>query len=423
VVVAMKTRRRIAAAAIVLAALSALPAAAEKAPRRLIVAIEAKGGDSYSSAELLQLSRSLMAAIQAGGVQVLLLDWGPDPFPSDNPEVSVEAVKRTADCWLLVTVGGGRKSPALVIRSYDLVLKRNVIEGKLQLDGAFDLPDPPAATWEKLVGMVAGAYPPVDTDQPQKTAAVERPALWTKGTALLTLHAVPGTVLGGLDGGPRTVGDDGTLQESVRSPATYLLTASHPGQLPLEMSVYLEDNREVTLPQHSPARWSVDAGLYGMSFPQMEGSFFVVPGWLYIRAGLMTYLGGLAFNEEQMFWSAPLTTLSVRVGTYAFFPQENWFRAYVGVGAFVRVAHPLGDPAVYMDQAAPWGFQLTLGFEGSPWPQTRSRFFLEWLPAEYITPYPDLFLASMKWVGNGFAILPFAVMDFSGFRIGWRWML
>jgi hypothetical protein len=322
-----------------------------------------------------------------------------------------------------VTMSGGRKSPTLVIRSYDMLLKREAISEKLQLDAAFDLPDPPVATWKKLVDMVAGAYPPLDTDQPLKTAAADRPALWTKGTATLTLHAVPGTVISGLDGDPRTVGEDGTLKETVRSPATYLLTATHPGQLPLETAVYLEDDREVTLPQHSPARWSFDAGLYGMSFPQVEGSLFIVPGWLYVRAGLMTYLGGLAFNDEQMFWSSPLTTLSVRVGTYAFFPQESWFRTYVGAGAFLRVAHPLGNPAVYIDQAASWGIQLTLGIEASPWPQTRSRFFFEWLPTEYITPYPDLFLASMSRVGDGFTILPFAVIDFTGFRVGWRWML
>jgi len=234
----MKTRGRILATAMLLAALSALPAAAEKAPRRLIVAVEAKGGDAYSVAELLQLSRSLMAAIQAGGVQILLLDWGLDPFPVDNPDSVSDEVKRTADCWLVVTVGGGRKSPALSIRSFDALLKRETIDGKLQLDAAFELPDPPAATWEKLVGMVAGAYPPVDTDQPLKSTVADRPALWTQDLALLTLHATPGTVIEGLDGEARTVGEDGTLKESVRSPATYLLTATHPDQLPLETRLY-----------------------------------------------------------------------------------------------------------------------------------------------------------------------------------------
>jgi hypothetical protein len=331
-------------------------------------------------------------------------------------------MKRTADCWLLVTIGGTRRNPALIIRSYDLLLKQNVIEGKLQLDGAFELPDPPAATWQKLVGMVAGAYPPLDTDQPVKTAIADRPPAWTKGTAALTLHAVPGTVIEGLDGGKRTIGQDGTLRESVRSPATYELKATGPGQLPLETSIYLEDDREVTLPQIALARWSVDAGLYGMSFPQVEGSFFVVPGWLYIRAGLMSYLGGLAFSEDEMFWSRPLTTLSLRVGTYTLFPPEYWFRPYVGGGVLLRVAHPLGSPPVYLDQAAPVGFQLTFGIEVSTWPD--SRFFFEWLPTEYLTLYPDLFVGSLPANGaDRFVLLPYAVLDFSGFRIGWRWML
>ncbi|OHD70022.1 MAG: hypothetical protein A2177_15555 [Spirochaetes bacterium RBG_13_68_11] len=417
----MTARRRVLAAAILLAALSTFPAAAEKAPRRLIVAMEAKGGDGYTATELLQLSRSLMSAILASGTQVLLLDWGSDPFPSEKPEGIEEAVKRTADCWLLVTIGGGRKSPALAIRSYDVLLKQNVIEGKLQMNAGFEFPDPPAATWAKLVGMVAGAYPPLDTDQPLQTAATGRPALWTKDLATLTLHAVPGTVVEGLDGEPRTVGADGILKESVRSPATYLLTATHPGQLPLESRIYLEDDRDLTLPQHALARWSVDGGLYGFSFPQVEGSYFIVPAWLYVRVGFMTYLAGLAFGEESMFWSSPLTTLSARFGTYAFFPQESWFRTYVGGGVFLRVAHPFGSPPVYIDPAAPWGFQLTLGIEVSPWPQ--SRFFFEWLPTEYLTPFPDLFTGSMPWVPPSMIVLPYGVLDMGGFRLGWRMML
>lgn len=414
----MNSRWRLAAAVVLLAALATRPAGAEQAPRRLIVAMEAKDGDAYTASELLQLSRSLMNAIQSSGTPILLLDWGAEPFPSDRPEAVEEAVKRTADCWLLVTVGGGRKSPALAIRSYDVLRKQNVIEGKLQLEDAFALPDPPAATWQKLVGMIGGAYPPMDTDQPVKAAVADRPALWTKDRAVLTLHAVPGTVVAGLDGGARTIGDDGTLEESVRSPATYLLTATRPGQLTLETTVYLEADREITLDQHGLARWSVDAGLFGFSFPQVEGSYFIVPGWLYARAGLMTYVAGLAFNEEDVFWSAMLSTLSVRLGTYAFFPQESRFRPYVGAGVLVRIAH--SRDFFGLEAVAPLAFQLTLGLEASPWP--RSRFFIEWLPTEYPTAYPDLFAGSMPTSSKAMVYLPWAVLDMGGFRVGWRWM-
>jgi hypothetical protein len=418
----MKIPLRALAAVVILCVSSAFPAAAEQAPRRLAVAVEAKSEEAYSAAELLQLSRSLMNAVLASSTKILLLDWGPDPFPSESIGAAEAAVERTADAWLLVTVAGGRKSPSLVIRSYDLLLKRNVIEGKLQMEDAFELPDPPASTWAKLVGMVAGAYPPLDTDKPLKPAIANRPAVWTQSTSTLTLHAVPGTVITGLDGGPRTIDETGILTEVVRSPATYLLKAIHPDQLPLESDIYLEDDREITLDQHPPARWAVDAGVYGLSFPQAEGSYFIVPGWLYVRAGLMSYLGGLAFGSDVMFWSAPLTTLYARLGSYAFFPQESLFRPYVGGGFFLRVAHPFGSHPVYIDQASPWGFQITLGFEVSPW--SRSKFFIEWLPTEYLTRYPDLFTGSMPDdVRDNFMVLPYAVIDMGGFRIGWRWML
>ena len=407
------------AAAFLMAAFIANPAAAEKAPRRLIVSVEAKGGDAYTPTELLQLSRSLMAAIQTSGTDILLVDWGPDPFPVDDPDAVGDEVKRTADCWLVVTVGGGRRSPALSLASYDALLKKQTISGKVPLDAAFDFPDLPVAPWAAVVDLVRTAYPPLDTDQPVKLTAAGRPALWTNDLAVLTLHAAPGTVVEGFDGEPRTVGEDGVLRESVRSPATYLLSATHAGSLPLETAIYLEADREVTLPQQSLSRWSLDAGLYGMSFPQVEASYFLVPGWLYLRAGLMSYLAGLAFSQDQVFWSANLSTLSVRLGTYAFFPPESWFRPYVGAGALLRIAH---DPAIFgVDPVAPAALQITLGFEVSPWP--RSRFFLEWLPTEYLTRYPDLFAASMPWIPDQFGFLPFAALDPSGFRIGWRWML
>jgi hypothetical protein len=156
-----------------------------------------------------------------------------------------------------------------------------------------------------------------------------------------------------------------------------------------------------------------------MSFPQIEGSYFIVPGWLYARAGLMSYAAGLAFSEQDVFWSSMLSTLSARVGTYAFFPQESWFRPYVGAGVLLRIAH---DPVYFgIEPIAPVVFQLTLGVEVSPW--QRSRFFFEWLPAEYLTAYPDLFAASLPSESGQFLFLPYAVMDMSGFRIGWRWML
>lgn len=406
-------------AMIVLAALSATAAPAEKAPRRLIVAVEAKGGDAYTGSELLQLSRSLMAAIQASDAGILLLDWGPDPFPSEKPESIVDEVKRTADCWLTVTLTGGRRNPALGLKSYDLLQKQYVIEGRLQLDDAFEFPDPPAETWQKLVAMVADAYPPLDSEQPAKAASPGRPAVWTKDLAVLTLHAAPGTVVEGLDGAARTVGGDGVLVESVRSPATYLLSATHPGKLPLETTIYLEDDRDVTLAQHALARWSVDAGLYGMSFPQLEAAYFLVPGWLYVRAGLMSYLAGLAFTPDEVFWSRALTTLVAGAGTYAFFPQESWFRAYAGAGLLLRIAH---DTSFFgIEPVAPVAVQVILGLEVSPWP--RSRFFLEWLPTEYLTREPDLFAASMPTIPEQFLFLPFAVLDIGGFRMGWRWML
>jgi hypothetical protein len=411
--------RRGLAAVVLLAALGVSSAAAEAAPRRLIVSVEAKGGDAYTATELLQLSRSLMAAIDAAGADILLVDWGPDPFPVDDPDVVGDEVKRTADCWLVVTVGGGRRSPTLSLTSRDALTKKQTISGKVQLDAAFDFPDPSAEGWEAVVDMVRTAYPPLDTDQPVKPTAVGRPALWTKDLAVLTLHAAPGTAIAGLDGGPRTVGDDGVLKETVRSPATYLLSATRAGSLPLETVIYLEDDREVALPQRDLARWSVDAGLYGLSFPQVEASFFPVPGWLYVRAGIMTYLGGLAFGMDNLFWSANLTTFCVRFGTYAFFPQESWFRPYLDAGALLRIAH---DPAFFgVDPVAPAALQLTLGFEVSPWP--RSRFFLEWLPTEYLTRYPDLFAAAMPYESDSLTFLPFAVIDLGGFRLGWRWML
>ena len=121
------------------------------------------------------------------------------------------------------------------------------------------------------------------------------------------------------------------------------------------------------------------------------------------RAGLAVRAGGAhdvprrtgLHARTRCFWSARSPRLSVRVGTYAFFPQESWFRP---TSAPARSCADRARRAYLRHRAAcaPVALQLTLGLEVSPWP--RSRFFLEWLPTEYLTPYPDLFAASMPYV-------------------------
>ena len=185
VVVEMTAIRRILAAAVLLAALRRrCPPTAEIAPRRLIVSVEAKGGDAYTATELLQLSRSLMAAIEASGTDILLVDWGPDPFPVDDPDAVGDEVKRTADCWLVVTVGGGRRAPTL---SLGLVRRPAEEAGDRAARSSSTRPSTsptrPAAPWEAVVDLVRTAYPPLDTDQPVKATTTERPALWTKDIA------------------------------------------------------------------------------------------------------------------------------------------------------------------------------------------------------------------------------------------------
>ena len=99
----MRTRW-IAAAAALLSCLASLGAQSpEKAPRRLLVAVEA-GSDAWSQTDVLQVSRSLLHAIEDSGARILLLDWGSGPFPADG-QLDPSVLERI-DCWLLVSLEG-----------------------------------------------------------------------------------------------------------------------------------------------------------------------------------------------------------------------------------------------------------------------------------------------------------------------------
>ncbi len=408
----------LAAAAAVLFSLASGPAAraAEQAPRRLLVAVEARG-DGWTATAVLQVSRSLLHAIGDSGARILLLDWGGGAFPADGQ--LDPATRQRVDCWLLVSLQGSAEEPTVRVRSRDLLTGELTIDLSTPLGSPLDPPDIPAVTWKPLVDRIVATYPPVNTDAPLASIWAQRPPMWSRSTATLTVSAVPGSTIAGLDGDPVTVGESGTAALRVRSPATYELVASRPGYLPLRERVYVETDRELSLRQERAPRFGVDAGLASMSYPSLQVTGFAVPGWLFARLGVMSYLGGLAFTSEQVFWTEPLSTAWVQLGTYAVLPPQSVIRAYLASGAFIRVVHPAGTtPSI--DALAPWGVQVVVGVEGSPWP--RSRFFLEWSPTEYVTKYPDLFAAILgDATPPSMQFTPSAVLDFGAMRLGWRW--
>ena len=268
----MTLLRRTFAAAVLIAAFIANPAAAEKAPRRLIVSVEAKGGDAYTPTELLQLSRSLMAAIQASGTDILLVDWGPDPFPVDDPDAVGDEVKRTADCWLVVTVGGGRRTPALSLASYDALLKKQTISGKVQLDAAFDFPDLPVAPWAGRGRPGADRVPAARHGPAGEGHGGRAPRALDEGPR----RADPARRTGHRRRGLRRRAADrgrGWHAAGIRA-----LTGDVPCSRRPTPAASRSRRRSTSKPTgRSPcrssacARWSVDAGLYGMSFPQVGG--------------------------------------------------------------------------------------------------------------------------------------------------------
>jgi hypothetical protein len=192
----------------------------------------------------------------------------------------------------------------------------------------------------------------------------------------------------------------------------------------VEGKYYLSLERTtIKLEQARGARFAIEAFLNNLIFPGFEFSYYPIPGLLYARAGLTTYLLGLLLEDsgseraDSLLISLPLNLLHLGVGAYLNDADRD-LRAYAGLGAFLRLMADFKH--IGLEPIAPWGLQAALGLEYSRHPAR--RFYLEFCPLLYFTSRPHLMFASLSpdYSLAGYAFLPWGVFYFLNLRLGFR---
>jgi hypothetical protein len=380
-----------------------------EAPRRLMLGVTQAGAIGLTEEELTIVSRSMLLALQEIRADLILVEPSRRPADPSDGGMSRLAEGSGADCWMLVEISGSRTEPALRVHSRDVLSGSTVIDKTIrrQAGEGLSVLALPYERWEDISALLAGAYPPRDaTDLPSRDP----------GSAVLTVRALPGTVLTFSGGTKATVGPDGKAEASLAVPAAYQLQAALRGSSTVKESLYIQADRELAVAQARVPRFAIDASAL-MSWPGLAVSFFPLPERVFVRAGLTTYLVGLAFRPEALFFSDPLTNLDILVGTYVN-PAYSPVRAYAGVGGFLRFVHAAGLP-LHLDPLSPAGVQAALGLETSI--GASARFFAEYEPMLYATQTPEL-MRSTQRSGAGWAFFSRAALQLLSFRIGIRWL-
>ncbi len=359
--------------------------------------------------ELAIVSRSMLLALQEARADLVMAEPARTAQDPSDDGMSLLAEESGADCWMLVEISGTEEGPVFRVRSRDVLTGSTVIDTTVRrvAGEAISVMSLPNERWGELSVLLTGAFPPRDA----ANLPVRDP-----GSALLTVRALPGTVLTFTGGTRATVGPDGAAEVTLPTSAAYQLRATHPGSASLLRSLFIQSDRELAIEQKPASRFAVDAYAQ-ICWPGLAVSYFPVPEWVFVRAGLTTYLVGLVLRPDEIFSSDPLTNFDILGGVYLS-PAYAAVRAYVGVGGFLRFVHAPGWP-IRLEPLAPAGVQAALGLETSI--GASARFFAEYGPMLYGTASPQL-LRSTQGSGAGWIYFNKAALQLLSIRIGIRWL-
>ena len=388
-------------------------AAPDKAPRRMLFAMEKGLLSGYSSDEMIVLKRSFLTALADADGAPIPIDYGTRSFPGSLQDRNKAAREAGADCWLLLRVAGLRGSPSLSVVAYDLLYNIKSLDFGASRSEAFSMLDIYRERWDDIVPAVVKKFPPLVS----RAYSRGPPAAVT-----LTLHAVPGTVITGLSPKALVVGPDGTASLELPSPAPYAFRATAWGYVPSQMRMYLDGPTEVTVDQVRSPWLRLDAAFLDGLFPGASASFSIPSLPFFVRLGFTTFRAGIAVNnQDQVLASIPLSQVTLLLGSYTG-PEDRPARGYLGAGPLLRISLPPGAQFFTIDQLLPWGVQVVAGAEFQL--AARLRVFVEYAPSGYSTPEPALFLASFGKDGGTFPYINFPpswALDPFELRFGLRW--
>lgn len=390
--------------------LSGQEQAPREAPRRLMLVVRQADAAGLTEEEITVVSRSMLLALQEARADLVMAEPSRKAQDHSDDGISRLAEESGADCWMLVEMSGAEEKPVFRVRSRDVLNGSTVIEATVrrQAEEAISVMSLPNERWDDLSALLSGAY--------AARQAADLPVR-DPGSALLTVRALPGTILAFSGGIKATVGPDGTAEVTLPVPSPYELRAAHAGSASVLRSLFIQSDRELAIEQKPASRFAVDASAL-ICWPGLAVSFFPVPERVFVRAGLTTYLVGLVLRPDEIFSSDPLTNFDILGGLYIS-PAYAAVRVYAGCGGFLRFVHAPGWP-MRLEPLAPAGVEAVLGIE-TPIGAT-ARFFAEYEPMLYGTATPQL-LRSTQRSSAGWVYLSRAALQLLSVRIGMRWLL
>ena len=385
----------------------------EKAPRRILFAMEKGLLSGYSDDEMIVLKRSFLTALSEADGAPTAIDYGAKPLPSSVTDRNRAAREAGADCWLSLKVSGLRGSPSLNVVSFDLLYNIKTLDFTASRSEGFSMLDIYRERWDDVVSPLLKKYPPLVSHAYSRGP----PAPVT-----LTIRGVPGTTITGLSSQALTVGSDGTVSIELASPAPYSLRAVARGYVPSRTSIYLDGQTELTL-QQSPSPWlRLDAAFLDGLYPGVSATFSIPSIPVFARVGFTTFRVGIAINKDQTFESLRLSQLTLLLGFYRS-PEDSAIRSYFGAGPLLRISLPPSGTFT-VDGLLPFGVQVVAGVE---FPVAgRLRAFVEYSPTGYYTPEPMLFKSSFGHDMGTFPFInfpPFWALNPFEVRFGVRWSL
>ena len=384
------------------------------APRRLLLHVEQADGTGYSQNELLMISRSIMLSLQNQVGGVIVIESPDEQLPASGSRINELAQAAKADCWLWI---GLSNTASIRARSFDILTSEQTFDQTLGRDARISILDLAYEKWRDLASLVSQKYgPEAGTNHTASPAPQSEPP--RSDAVVLTIHALPGTVITDGNGASATTGPDGTAQMSLPAPAEYSLRATLTDYHVVREDVFLSSGRTVDMAQTPASRWAIDFSMQDVEHPGLDLSRFIVPNLLFVKIGLTTRLIGLALTNDAVFSNDPLTSFALQGGIY-FRPEDVLFRFYGTVGAFLSLRTPLG--ALYLDPLAPGGVQISLGAEIGA--TEHGGFFFEWEPAFYFSPEPD-FQSSFGNNGTvGWFFPSWGAFNILTVRMGYRWLI
>jgi hypothetical protein len=382
--------------------------------RRLLLIVTQADGAGYTADTLALLTRAILMGLQLDprvqATGTVIVD-APGSVPATEDARSQAAGEVGAEGWLWIEVSAGTDGTPLHVRTFDTASQGQGVDETVTMGSSLAVSDLATADWSGLAGLVARAYP----SRQGQDAVAAGPT-----SATLSIHGRPRSRVTVAGGPTVTLDSNGNGSMTLDTPASYTIRATDFGYTPASQSLFLASDREVTVSQAPAARWAVEASLSDGSWPGAAFSWFMIPDILSVGLDISTYFFGLALNEQQVFWSLPLSNLGLRLGVY-FAPPDSGFRTYSSLVVFTRVIH--AAQYLGLDPLSPLAGRLALGAEIGRGP--RGGFFLEYDPVLYLTNLPNLFRASLgpESTPPGWVFAPGVALDLLSIRVGYRWTL